>query len=174
MIPNLMTTADSTYRQLLRGHGAHADPVGALESVSAEVAGRTIPGYPHSIWQIVSHLNYWMDYELRRIAGKRPPYPEHAIESWPASVAPLSDADWQHQRAEFARYVGEFRRLSESAPEVLNAPVDCMHSGEEGRSPSAQAILWQILVHNSYHVGQIALLLRCFHLWPPPAGGATW
>ena len=167
-------TTDSTFRQLLRGHGAHVDPVAALEDVSAEIAGRTIPGNPHSIWQMVSHLNYWMDYELRRIAGKRPHYPEHAIESWPNSITPANDAAWQHQRADLARHLDEFRRLSEAGPEKLAAPVECMHAGEEPRSPNVEAVLWQILVHNSYHVGQIALMLRCFNLWPPRAGGDTW
>ena len=166
--------ANSTYRQLLRGQGAHVDPVAALEDVSAEIAGKTIPGSPHSIWQLVSHLNYWMDYELRRIAGKRPNYPEHASESWPKSVTPAIDADWQHQRAELVRHLDEFRKLSESSPEALGKPVECMHTGEEPRSPNVEAALWQILVHNSYHIGQIALLLRCFHLWPPRTGGDTW
>lgn len=165
---------DPTYRQLLRGHGAHADPVAALEDVSSELAGKTIPGYPHSIWQLVSHLNYWMDYELRRIAGKRPPYPEHAIESWPASTAPITEAEWQHQRREFTRYLDEFRKLSESGPEALHASIECMHAGEEPRSPNVQAVLWQILVHNSYHIGQIALMLRCLNHWPPRTGGDTW
>jgi uncharacterized damage-inducible protein DinB len=165
---------DSTFRQLLRGHGAHVDPIAALEDVSAELAGRTLPGYPHSIWQMVSHLNYWMDYELRRIAGKHPHYPEHAIESWPKNVAPPSEPDWQQQQSQLARHLDEFRKLSESSPEALRAPVECMHPGEEGRSPNVQAVLWQILVHNSYHVGQIALMLRCFNLWPPRGGGDTW
>ncbi len=39
-------------------------------------------GYPHSIWQIVEHMSYWMDYELRKIAGEVLKYPEKAIESW--------------------------------------------------------------------------------------------
>ena len=169
-----MIATDPTYRQLLRGQGAHVDPVAALEDVSAEVAGRTIPGYPHSIWQMVSHLNYWMDYELRRIAGNRPHYPEHAIESWPANIAPATDADWQQQKAQLARNLDEFRKLSESGPDVLNAPVECIHTSEEQRSPNVRAVLWQVLVHNSYHVGQIALMLRCFNLWPPRAGGDTW
>jgi uncharacterized damage-inducible protein DinB len=167
-------TIDPTYRQLLRGHGAHVDPIATLEDVPAEFAGKTIHGFPHSIWQIVSHLNYWMDHELRRIAGKRPHYPEHASESWPQNAAPPTDADWRHQRAELARYLDEFRKLSDSSPEALSASVECMHPGEESRSPNVQAVLWQILVHNSYHIGQIALLLRCFHLWPPRTGGDTW
>jgi len=39
---------------------------------------------PHSIWQIVFHLNYWIEYDLKRIRGERPLYPGHASESWPS------------------------------------------------------------------------------------------
>jgi uncharacterized damage-inducible protein DinB len=35
-------------------------------------------------------------------------------------------------------------------------------------------VLWQMVAHNSYHTGQIALLRRAFGFWPPPGGGDTW
>ena len=167
-----MNTA--TYRELLRGKGAHVDPVASLEHVSAAVAGQTVDGYPHSVWQIVSHMNYWMDYELRWIAGQRPAHPEHAIESWPAELGPTSEADWNSARKELAARLEQFAALSESTPDMLRAQVEAMHAGEASRTSSMESVLWQILVHNSYHVGQIALLLRCFGLWPPPAGGDSW
>lgn len=48
-----------------------------------------------------------------------------------------------------------------------------MHPSEESRATSVQAVLWQILVHNSYHTGQIGFMLRCFALWPRRTGGDT-
>jgi uncharacterized damage-inducible protein DinB len=30
------------------------------------------------------------------------------------------------------------------------------------------------MVHNSYHVGQIAMLRRMLGAWPPQSGGDTW
>lgn len=165
---------DPTYLQLLRGKGAHVDPVASLVDVSAAVAGQTVEGYPHSIWQLVSHMNYWMEYELERIAGKRPEYPEHSAESFPASVTPGSEAEWQSAREGLKTRLDRLAALSESTPEVLAAPVEIIDASEQSRSASAQAVLWQILVHNSYHAGQIALLLRCFGMWPPRTGGDTW
>ena len=55
----------------------------ALKIFRRNLATRTVAGYPHSIWQIVVHMSYWMDYELRKIAGEIPKYPDKAIESWP-------------------------------------------------------------------------------------------
>jgi len=165
---------DSTYRLLLRGKGAHADPIAILADVPASSAGRLMEGYPHSIWQIVGHMNYWMQYELDRIAGRKPHYPEHNIESWPNKIMPQDDAEWQDARAKLAARIDLLSALSESSDEVLKASVESMHSKEEPRSTSVESVLWQIMVHNSYHVGQIAMMMRSFGLWPPRTGADTW
>lgn len=165
---------DSTYRLLLRGKGAHADPIAILADVPASSAGRLMEGYPHSIWQIVGHMNYWMQYELDRIAGKKPQYPEHNIESWPDKIMPRDDEEWQDARAKLAAGIDLLSALSESSDDVLKAPVESMHSKEEPRSASVESVLWQIMVHNSYHVGQIAMMMRSFGLWPPRTGADTW
>ena len=67
-----MPMNSKTLQELLYGKGAHVDPVVCLEDLPAALSGRKLEGYPHSIWQIVGHMNYWTDYELR-IAGERPP-----------------------------------------------------------------------------------------------------
>src|SRR6202521_3096351 len=74
---------DTTLRELVYGKGAHVDPVACIEDISAELAARTVPDGPHSIWQIVEHMNYWMDYDLSKVAGENRPYPDKAIEGWP-------------------------------------------------------------------------------------------
>ena len=63
---------DTTMRELVYGKGAHVDPMACVEDITSATATRTVAGYPHSIWQIVEHMNYWMDYEFRQIAGDRP------------------------------------------------------------------------------------------------------
>jgi uncharacterized damage-inducible protein DinB len=115
-----------------------------------------------------------MEYELERIANKRPHYPENAIESWPAEMGPRHEAEWQDAREGLAARIDRLSALSESSTAALAAPVESMHTKEEPRSSSMESVLWQIMVHNSYHVGQIAMLMRCFGLWPPRAGADTW
>jgi len=63
--------------ELLRGKGAHADPLACVEDLSADLAARQVADFPHAIGQLVFHMNYWMDYELRRIRGRR------ALGAWP-------------------------------------------------------------------------------------------
>jgi hypothetical protein len=95
--------------ELFRGKGAHADPVACVEDLSAELASRQVKGFPHSIAQLVFHMNYWMDYELRRIRGERPAYPEHASESFPAGFA-LRWTGMGPSEETLCRPAGGFRR----------------------------------------------------------------
>jgi len=165
---------DGTLHELLRGKRAHADPTACVEDVSLALAGRTIDGYPHSIFQIVRHLNFWMDYEIRRMAGQPVTYPEHALASWPSNAAAENDGQWQEAIAHFGKLLGKLEELSEAGPEILNRQVHGNDPAQESESSTVQTVLWQTLVHNSYHIGQVALMRRCLGAWPPRRGGDTW
>jgi len=160
--------------ELLYGKSAHANPVACVEDVSCELAGRRVHNIPHSIWQLVSHLNYWMEYELRRIRGEMPPYPAHAAESWLTEAAPASEGEWKKAVSHFKELLAQLAALSDSTPEVLARKVPATHPSHAKYSSSLLAVLWQTLVHNSYHVGQIAMLRRALGAWPPKGGGDSW
>jgi uncharacterized damage-inducible protein DinB len=49
-----------------------------------------------------------------------------------------------------------------------------MHANQGPRTYSVRDVLWQTMAHNSYHIGQIAMLRRMLGAWPPKAGGDTW
>jgi len=161
---------NQTLRDLLRGRGAHADPVGSLEGLSLELAGRRLPGVDHSIWQLTWHMTYWMDYELRSLTGPEVPYPEHASVSWPAQAAPENDAGW---RTEVARFRQQVEELSEWARRAITdgSGSRVVHPA---RGETVQDVLWQMVAHNSYHAGQVVLLRRMLGAWPAAAGGDTW
>jgi uncharacterized damage-inducible protein DinB len=164
--------SDTTLRELVYGKGAHVDPIACVEDLAAVVAARTVEGYPHSIWQIVEHMNYWMEYEFRRIAGDAFSYPEHAIESWPQHPDPAREPQWSAARQRFLDLLKRLAALAESTTATFEKAVP-------PDKPSAQpstvgAVLQQITAHNSYHTGQIAMLRRQFDEWPPQRGGDSW
>jgi uncharacterized damage-inducible protein DinB len=160
--------------ELLYGKGAHANPIACVEDVSLELAGKTVENFPNSIYQIVAHMNYWTAFELQRIRLQHPVYPAHAAESWPVNPAPANENEWKLAVERFSALLGELATLAEYSPEILAREAESVHP-DHARHPSSQlAILWQTLVHNSYHVGQIALLRRALGAWPPRAGGDTW
>jgi uncharacterized damage-inducible protein DinB len=165
---------ESTLVELLYGKSAHANPVACIEDVSFDLTGKLAGNFQHSIWQLVSHLNYWMDYELKRIRGQTPIYPAHAADSWPAHPAPANDDEWKKTISQFKEFLAKLAALAESTPDVLARDVPATHPDHVKHSSTLQAVLWQTLVHNSYHVGQIAMLRRALGAWPPSAGGDTW
>ncbi|MBI1739487.1 MAG: hypothetical protein HYR57_01185 [Candidatus Koribacter versatilis] len=64
---------------------------------------------------------------------------------------------------------------------MWNGKVESIHIASAALGPiqapresTVHRMLWQIAVHNSYHVGQIALLRRQLGAWPPRRGGDTW
>jgi uncharacterized damage-inducible protein DinB len=166
--------SERTLIELLYGNGAHANPLACIEDLSADLAGRRVEKLPHTIFQIVWHMNYWADYELRRIRGEKPHYPDHASESWPQSSAPASEAEWKKEIAQFTQLLSTLAAMAESVPNELSRDVPAMHPKQETRTSTVLAILWQTAVHNSYHIGQVALLRRALGAWPPRGGGDSW
>ncbi|MBZ5681846.1 MAG: DinB family protein [Acidobacteriia bacterium] len=160
--------------ELLHGKGAHADPLACVEDLSADLAARQVAGFPHSIGQLVFHMNYWMEYELRRIRGEKPPYPEHNSESFPPATSPVDAQDWDQLRKQLVILLGEFSELAKSSREELDRQIETVHEGDKKVAGTLEAVLWQMVAHNSYHVGQIALIRRAIGAWPPRAGGDTW
>jgi len=165
----LITMPSNVLTELLRGKGAHVDPLACVEDISAELAERSVEGFPHSIADLVFHMNYWMNYELKRIRGEKPQYPEHNAESFPSTPQ-----NWDQMRRDLSWFLGEFARLAQSRREVLETQVESIHPGDKQQSSTREALLWQIVAHNSYHGGQIAMLRQALGAWPPKAGGDTW
>jgi len=160
--------------ELFRGKGSHADPFACVEDLSAELAARRIEGFPHSIGQLVFHMNYWMDYELRRIRGQRTAYPEHASESFPSASSPCDTQEWDRLRNCFAALLADFTALANSSPEKMQRQIESAHDGDRQVAGTLEAVLMQMVAHNSYHVGQIAMLRQALGAWPPRGGGDTW
>jgi len=166
--------SERTLFELLYGKSAHANSLACVEEVPFDLAGRRAANLPHSIWQLVSHANYWMDYELRRIRGENPKYPAHAAESWPADPAPANEAEWTSATAHFADFLAQLAALACSPAGVLAREVSATHPDHVKHSSTLLAVLWQTLVHNSYHLGQIVQVRQALGVWPPKSGGDTW
>lgn len=160
--------------ELLHGKGAHANPVACVEDLSVELAERQIEGFPHSIGALVFHMNYWMDYDLRRIAGERPPYPEHNSESFPSRTTPEDAREWQGLIKRFAALIDHSAALAGSSAPESERVIEPTHASHAKRAATQEALLWQLAVHNSYHIGQIAMIRRVLGAWPPHGGGDTW
>jgi len=164
-----------TQAELVRGRGAHADALACIEGVSCEEAGRKPQGVPYSIYGLVWHMSFWMENELERMAGRTPPYPQHAALGWPPTDAPSDAGDWDAEGARFTRLLADLGRLAEAPPEVRARTVPVTSEASHASQGSTiEDVVWQTVVHNSHHLGQVVLLRRLLGCWPPPQGGDTW
>ena len=161
----------STLTELLRGRGAHADPVALLEDLPAAVASRHVPGLPHSIWQLVSHLNYWMELELKCIEGPAASHPGREAQDWPAGDPPPDEVAWRHEVALFRLNLEQLTTLAEARASTLARIVHRTGENRTDTVETVETVLWQLVAHNSYHAGQITDLRRALGAWPPAEAG---
>ena len=60
-------------RQALRaqfqGENSHVGFLQALEGLELALAGKRVPGAPHTIFQALQHILYWQDITLARLRG---------------------------------------------------------------------------------------------------------
>lgn len=154
--------------ELIHAKRTHVGPLAAVEDLPWELAGRRVAHHPHTIWQQIGHLNYWIDFALKNIEGNRPPWPEHAEDTWPKADGPADLVAWQYELALFRTNLGQLTTLADARASTLSRIVNAK------QGLTVEAILWQTVVHNSYHVGQIVQLRQALAAWPPAAGGETW
>ena len=56
----------------------------------------------------------------------------------------------------------------------MQRQIETVHEGDTKLSGTLEAVLLQMVAHNSYHTGQIAMIRRALDVWPPRGGGDTW
>ena len=89
----------------------------------------------HCIWQLVHHITFWREHELRNLAGTKPDETEIARRNW-EEAADSSVAAWS----------ASVRRLDETYQHIAKAIADERNSLDR---------LQYLLPHDCYHFGQI-------------------
>jgi len=142
--------------ELLRGEMEFANPAGILAGLSGEQACARVPGAPHSIADLVSHMLFWQERRTAFGRGENPPWEEVEAGDW-RGVEP---EDWDALRA---RLLDGFEALAACAGDRAALDADLSHGRNFGLSLASQTL------HNAHHLGQIILLRQLLGLWPPPA-----
>ncbi len=132
----------------LQGDGEYLPPARLLQDLSEAQASAILPGFPHSIAQIVAHMHYYQGQGLARRRGESWPAAEHLEETF----ATPQPGTWPLLLSDFLGGVEELQTLA----------ADHVSYGY----PAAA-------LHNGYHLGQIALLRQMQSLWPPEGGDAA-
>jgi uncharacterized damage-inducible protein DinB len=138
-----------------RGDAWHGTPLRSLlTGVDAAVAAERQVSGVHSIWELTSHITFWMDAVRRRLAGE---------------VLSLQDGDdWAviDSRNSF-RWRDTLAALDASHEHLLAAVSALSPADLERVVPvmgyTNYVMLHGVLQHNLYHAGQIAMLLKASH-----------
>lgn len=156
---NLSEVFGKAVGNLYRGGVTNVTWERALEGLSSEQATQKPEHLPHSVAEIVAHIQFWQSFLIRAIKGQMVSMPKHAAEGWPAI------ADWETLKAEFVRDSEALRSHTRDAAFVQT--ID-----RKGR-PYGVA-LTNFAGHSLYHLGQVVCVRQALGLWPPPSGGDTW
>jgi hypothetical protein len=119
----------------------------SIDGLTPEQAAWTPSPGRHSIWQIVLHMAFWRENELRRFAtGQAPSGDEIAKQNFP-DITDTSAAAWDRARA----------RLKETQEKLAAVFADPARDLERAR---------YLIPHDAYHFGQINYL-RALQGLPP-------
>ena len=146
---------------LFHGGSANVSWEEALRGLEADLAYRAPTGLPHSVADLVAHVQFWQAYLLAVFRGEDPAWVVRATDSWPDSA----QADWEALKAALFRDQDALAAYAQD--EAFMQRVD---PGERTRL----APLTSFAGHGLYHLGQVVTVRQLLGAWPPPGGGDTW
>ena len=110
---------------------------------------------PHSIWEIALHIAFWKYVVRKRIAETPDVTFPRSPADWPDVPGPAGEEAWQADRTllreEHARLVEAIRAFD---PKRLDEPAP------ESKKERFVDLMFGIVSHDLYHVGQIQILKR--------------
>jgi len=147
----------------LHGEGAHVDTATVFDGLDWQQAGEKNGDFPHSVWELLFHMNYWQYFMLDILEGEMPDGENADAESWPPTTGPESEEEWE------AAVVYFRKGLDMAETEAGKALDEQVSAGSEATRADC---LQTIVLHNSYHAGQVAFARKIMGAWPPSRNAA--
>lgn len=137
----------------------------ALHGVTAAEAAWTSSGNSNSIWQIVNHLVFWNEDVIHRIKETENPRKAEDNEvTFGNPGDPEDESGWTETVQRLNEVMSNLKGvIAELNDEKLKAPY-------AANSNSIERLLSNIMMHDTYHVGQIVLLRKLQSSW----AGVDW
>lgn len=146
------------FQNALHGEGAHVDTATVFDRLDWQQAGDKTGGFPHSVWELLFHMNFWQYFMLDMLEGDPPDGENADAASWPPIAGPESEEEWEAA-------VVYFRKGLEAAKAEAGKALD--EKVVEGSEVTRAECLQTIVLHNTYHAGQVAFARKIMGAWPP-------
>jgi uncharacterized damage-inducible protein DinB len=147
-------------RQFLTGSDFES-PTRMLADITSEQAVIVPGGFPYSIGDQVGHSLFWQNRWLGRIQDRPLEKKKGRHGDWQRVTA----EQWDSVRAAFLAGLDEMDAIADDEEELARR----LWNGE-----TVEALIHMIVLHNTYHLGQISLLRQMLHIWPPAGGDDSW
>ncbi|MBS4192931.1 DinB family protein [Bacillus sp. FJAT-49705] len=137
----------------------------ALHGVIAAEAAWTSSGTSNSIWQIVNHLIFCNEDVIHRIKGTENPHKaEDNEETFGNPGDPEDEIGWAQTVQRLNEVMNKLKTvIADLDDEKVKAPY-------AANRYSVERLLSNIMMHDTYHLGQIVLLRKLQSSW----GGVDW
>jgi hypothetical protein len=148
-------------QNVLIGKAAFAKPENIIGGISLELATVRPHGLPHSLYEELWHVQYWLRFSLADIRGEHPQLPAHSVESFPTDNTTLSEPEWQKLVAQILETLKVVAALADDETELDRA-------FREGKTVRDELAI--IAAHNAYHLGRMVTLRQLLGIWPTELG----
>lgn len=146
---------------LLRGDNAHMTFADAVAAFPESAMNQRPPNVPYTPWHLLEHLRIAqrdiLDYIIADTYTER----DWPVDYWPAPDATADRAQWNETVRQFEADLAALIALTEDETLDLNAAVKHATAGQ-----TLARELFTVAAHNSYHIGEFAILRQVMGTWP--------
>ena len=135
----------------------------AITGVTAEQASWKPDGSDNSIWQLLSHMNYYNNAYLERFQGRQFEY--EISDNDATFTQSVNDEDWRLEFERFEQIENSWRSALESADDSKFDEIAPPYN-----KLSWSEIIANINAHTAHHGGQIVLLRKLQGSWDSNKG----
>lgn len=159
-----MTTTGAARLQLVRmldDSGAHMSFTEAVADFTEDAINVAPPNVPYTPWHLVEHLRLTQRDMLDYVTSADYPRLDWPVDYWPSREAQASRDQWEASVAAFVEDCAALAALVADPERDLDAPIPWT---------SGHTLLRCVRIignHNSYHVGELAILRQVTGTWPP-------
>jgi hypothetical protein len=148
-------------KHVLIANPPFAKPANILAGIPFELTTVRPSGFPHSFYEELWHLNFWLHFSLALINGEHPSVPTHSSGSFPADNEHLSEHTWQA----LLRQVNEGLEMASS---LAQNQSELKRAFDPERTVEDELIV--IASHNAYHFGRMVTLRQVLGIWSSDLG----
>ena len=116
---------------------------------------------PHSLYEELWHIDYWLRFSLAMIRDEGPALPAHSSAAFPPDNATLDEASWRELLDRVREGLDTLAGLARD--ETVLARTFRPDRTVEGE-------LTVVATHNAYHFGRMVTLRQLLGIWPAELG----